>query len=141
MNIQDLIQIISQEIGVGSYRLSNGRIERAISILPDIEFGWDLPPSGTEINGIEIVIEQPVAPRIQPLIGNDIIEEYQWKIVLKEWGRNEVILGNAVKKLIEILDREGFQFSNPTIVPASQELNLLAMAEISIVEKFVCCYE
>ncbi len=131
------IMSISSRLPLGTYRLPNNREIPASSVLPDRELGYDYPPSDTEINGLEFIFQSPVTPVIHSLLGGDVLEEYRYRIILKEWSANEVMLGESLKVLLRILETEGYDFSSPLVIPASQELNLVTMAEITITEKII----
>jgi len=73
---------------LGTYQIKVGRnvnVMSAIADLPDPKYGYNFPPAGTTINGLEVVIETLNTDDLQLYINNDYGTCYGSKITLKQW--------------------------------------------------------
>lgn len=73
---------------LGTYQVKVGqRVSQmsAIADLPDPKYGYNFPPAGTTINGLEVVIEPLTTDDLQLYISNEYGTCYGSKVTLKQW--------------------------------------------------------
>lgn len=130
----DLRIILGSQLGI--YLFSNGVSSQAIAILPDQICGYDYPPHGTTVSGIEVVIMRPYAKLSPRIGGKDYLKYYAWDIYLKSWDSNGD-LTIAVETAINGCIDKGYSLSDPIYVPPSTELGILASASFKIKDKII----
>ena len=84
--IADITALLGDTIGI--YQIKVGRNIMpmpAIAVLPDAIHGYNFPPPGTTMNGLEIVIEPLLTDDLQLYISNDYGTCYGSKVTLKQW--------------------------------------------------------
>lgn len=83
---------------IGSYTLPGGQVVPALAV----DTNGKYPPSGTKVEGLEIVIVPNISSNPRPGIGNSRIWEYISRIYLKQWDGSGDTLG-ATEKIIPLL--------------------------------------
>jgi len=86
---------------LGTYQIKVGRNVSqmsAIADLPDPKYGYNFPPAGTTINGLEVVIEPLLSDDLQLYISNEYGTAYGSKITLKQWD-GSLTTRDAIEKL------------------------------------------
>ena len=118
---------------LGQYTFSvNGVVdsEPAIAILPDDEYGWHYPPSGTKTSGVEVVITLPY-PKLKPMLNNAYLKEFRWGITLKQWNQNGNLLQATNRLVIGLRD---YLVTPPQQLPPDDSLGILEQVRFEIVE-------
>lgn len=124
----DIIALLGNLLGTYSFP-DNGGTDHAIAVLPDADAGWNYPPSGTKITGVEVVIVRPY-PGVSPLLGGDRTKTYVWHITLKQWSSASNLLA-ATEALVNGLD---YFISDPIPAPPNAGLGILEQVKIDIAE-------
>ena len=105
----DLRQAILEALAsvIGTYHFPRGGSAKALSILPDPDYGYDYPPSGTRIEGLEVVVLPATDASAVPMLRGKRRWQTSTQIFLKQWdSKNDTvaatelivpILGNNVK--------------------------------------------
>lgn len=96
MNEHDLRKTIEATLGdrIGRYHFPEGDSDRAVSVLPDPDLGYNYPPKNTQIEGIEVQIIKPLIG-IAPLMGNRSMRPARWEVRLRA-------IDDSRKDLIEL---------------------------------------
>lgn len=98
----ELRQAIETALGdlLGTYTLPDGATEiDAVSILPDSVLGYDYPPPGTVISGLEVAVLWDSELTTQPLTGQGNYTTSVVRIELKQWDESAT-LSAAIDALI-----------------------------------------
>ncbi|WP_414755578.1 hypothetical protein [Anabaena sp. CCY 9910] len=77
---------------LGTYTFDGGSTDKAIASLPDPDSGWNYPPQGTKVSGLEVVIKSPY-PETKSNLGGDRTHSYTWEIHLKQWDTRSTLEG------------------------------------------------
>ncbi len=126
---QNLVDWLSDDIGIYQENGNTSNTLPAIAILPDPIFGYDYPPDSYRALGIEIVVRETM-PKHTNLLNRQALSEEIWEIYLKNWSETienvsgEVKLLNMGKTLALNLTRNGVLFKNSDVIPGNEELNL-----------------
>lgn len=115
---------------LGTYKFPDRTTDSAISILPHKTHGWNFPPSGTEVSGIEIIIVRP-PPAIKELLGGRQ-KKYEWALTLKQWDGK----GNLLEAIEKITDGLDYLLTSPRLIPPNPALGSLESAKLEIIEYF-----
>lgn len=124
----DIITLLGNLLGTYTFP-DNGGTDHAIAILPDADAGWNYPPSGTKIAGVEVVIVRPY-PDASQLLGGDRMKTYTWSLTLKQWDSRGDLL-DATESLVNGLD---YFISKSIPAPSSAGLGSLEQVKIDITE-------
>jgi len=87
------------ETELGNYIYANGLKTKAICILPDPTYGWDFPPPGSKVDGLEVVLSANTEIKNRPLLTGNYIN-FSSKILLKQWDskKNTIIATMSLLK-------------------------------------------
>jgi hypothetical protein len=101
----------------------------AFAVLPDPDLGYDYPPSGTKVEGLEVILQLPY-PQFMPLMGNNGVTR-KWQILLKQW--------DSSKNLIEALEaivKANFDLfiGKIVVVPPNEALGTIEQARIELLD-------
>lgn len=126
---QKIIQSIGNEIG--DYIFPNGSKDKAITILPDPDIGYNYPELGTKVEGLEVIINLPYS---QPknLISGDKLLIKIYQVILKQWDSSKSLI-NTVESLCSL----DWEISTVVISPKSDKLKTLEQARIEIIERLI----
>lgn len=102
---------------IGTYTFVNGATAEAITVLPDPDKGYNYPPSGTAVAGLELIIQQPY-PEAALLLASGISSTQKWQIILKQWDSNSNLitathtlmteLSYPILKIVPVLPNEKY---------------------------------
>jgi hypothetical protein len=113
----ELLAMLQKSLGI--YLFSDGSRSGAIAVLPDPDNGWNYPPQGTKVSGLEVIIKLPY-PDLEANLGGDRAFEYSWEIHLKQWDSNKSLL-EIIELLLTSLPSE-YLLSGVTYIPVSDKL-------------------
>lgn len=128
--VDTLKNIIGSDLGI--YKL-NEDVWDAVAILPDDLMGWEYPPSGTSVEGIEIVVVRPYAEILNTL-DNDRIIRNRWKITIKQWDvtRNLVDLVGRISDLMEI-----YLITSIKVIPPDEQKGIVESINFDVLEYYL----
>lgn len=112
----DLIAILNDLLG--EYTFPDGGTDAAICCVPDPDVGWNYPPQGTKVTGLEVAIKNPY-PDHKSLIGGDRLQSYEWEIHLKQWDTN-ASLQEAISRLKNLPSQ--YLIERTSAMPANNQL-------------------
>jgi hypothetical protein len=115
MNILELRQKITSVLDdlIGEYEFVNGRCVKAIAVIPDSNYGYDYPPTGTKTKGLEVVIWSEGKLDIRPIIRGTYVANFT-QIILKQWDAKKTTV-EATNRLIAGLN--GILEVRPRVMP------------------------
>lgn len=97
-----LASLLAGQIGI--YKI-DGVESPAIAIMPDPDLGWNYPPAGTEVSGIEVVITCPIND-YTPLMGGGMAPS-TWEVRVKQQEQNgslHTVVNVLVPALADLLN-------------------------------------
>lgn len=117
---------------IGSYSLE-GITAVAIAVLPDPDVGYNYPPAGTVVSGLEVVIMQPVNDYVGMMGGG--MAPATWEIRLKQHDgdRNLVAIANSlVPALANLLSYA--RMGQPIMIPPNAAKGIVEQVVIRATE-------
>lgn len=117
---------------IGDYTRNGNGNSKAIAILPDNKHGFNYPPPGTTVTGIEAVIIRPI-PAVKMLLNKQYVGRATWEIYLKQWDRSSNLI-DATEELIVGLNKLDYAFESPVRVPPNERLNGLESVRTAVYE-------
>lgn len=122
---------------VGSYHLPDRQgITPAIAVVPDPELGYNYPPLGTAIDGLEVRIRVPLVG-LQPLLGNQPMRSPKWEIRLLQRDYNRSAIQAASELIGKLSTDLDCQVSAPQLIPPNQEKDIPEQIVISLLEHLI----
>jgi hypothetical protein len=116
MNVLELRQKLTNILDdlLGEYTFVNGRCVKAIAVVPDSVYGYDYPPTGTKVTGLEMVIWAEAKLDTYPIIqGTHVVNSTQ--VVLKQWDDKKTTV-EATNRLISCLGNDKIEV-RPRVMP------------------------
>lgn len=125
----DILAILANKLG--EYTFPNGAKTKAIATLPDPQLGYQYPPNGTKISGLEIVIKRPY-PEAKGNLGGDRTSSYTWEIHLKQWDTQDSLI-EAIGLLSGDLPGD-YLIERVSFMPPSEKLLTVEQCKVFIQE-------
>ena len=126
--------LLTDAIGTYSLDTDAGTVtQSAIAVLPDLDVGYNYPPSGTTVTGLEVVIYKPTADYV-PIMGGKM-QPATWEVRLKQWDTNASLtdLMNAlVPQLASALIY--CRFLKPGSIPPNPQKGIVEQGVIKFTE-------
>ena len=119
---------------LGQYTIEGGKTAPAIAVLPDPEVGYNYPPAGTVVTGVELVIMCPING-YQPLMGNGGIASAVWELRLSRRDTNGSLrdIINALVPQLQNLPNHA-KISQPIVIPPNDAKGVVEQVIIRLTE-------
>lgn len=116
---------------IGTYTFSSGATALAIAILPDTKHGYSYPPTGTKVQGIEVVIIRPTPTTSLRLTG--YASRLTWQIYLKQWDKSKNLV-QVTEVLVQGLNKLGYAFESPIHVLPNERTGGIESVRVGVYE-------